>query len=59
MARRAILPQVRLTGRRLIALGAIRISDTIPNGSYALAASRGELSVAAVLASLYSVVTAA
>ena len=32
--------------------------DIVANGSYALAASRGDLSIAAVLASLYPVVTA-
>ena len=36
----------------------IGISDIVANGSYALAASRGDLAVAAVLASLYPVVTA-
>jgi len=53
-----ILAQVRLTVRRLAALAAIGISDIVANGSYALAASRGDLSIAAVLASLYPVVTA-
>lgn len=53
-----ILTEVRLTVRRLAALAAIGISDIVANGSYALAASRGDLSVAAVLASLYPVVTA-
>ncbi|HXP19864.1 MAG TPA: EamA family transporter [Streptosporangiaceae bacterium] len=53
-----ILGQVRLTAGRLAALAAIGISDIVANGSYALAASRGDLSVAAVLASLYPVVTA-
>jgi len=53
-----ILSQVRLTLGRLAALGAIGISDIVANGSYALAASRGDLAVAAVLASLYPVVTA-
>ena len=48
--------QARL--RRLAALAAIGISDVVANGSYALAASRGNLAVAAVLASLYPVVTA-
>jgi drug/metabolite transporter (DMT)-like permease len=56
--RAAILPQVRLTVKRFLALAAIGISDIVANGSYALAASRGELSIAAVLASLYPVVTA-
>ncbi len=53
-----ILGQVRLSARRLAALAAIGISDIIANGSYALAASRGNLAIAAVLASLYPVVTA-
>jgi drug/metabolite transporter (DMT)-like permease len=53
-----ILPGIRLTGRRLAALAAIGCCDVAANGSYALAASRGNLSVAAVLASLYPVVTA-
>ena len=56
--RARILSQVRLTAKRLLALAAIGISDIVANGSYALAASRGDLSVAAVLASLYPVVTA-
>jgi drug/metabolite transporter (DMT)-like permease len=56
--RAAILPQVRLTMKRFLALAAIGISDIVANGSYALAASRGQLSIAAVLASLYPVVTA-
>jgi drug/metabolite transporter (DMT)-like permease len=34
------------------------VTDIVANGSYALAASRGNLSIAAVLASLYPVVTA-
>jgi drug/metabolite transporter (DMT)-like permease len=53
-----ILGKVRLTARRLAALAAIGISDIVANGSYALAASRGNLAIAAVLASLYPVVTA-
>ncbi|HEX9031935.1 MAG TPA: EamA family transporter [Streptosporangiaceae bacterium] len=53
-----ILPTVTLTAARIAALAAIGISDIIANGSYALAASNGHLSVAAVLASLYPVVTA-
>ncbi len=53
-----ILREVKLGARRLAALAAIGISDIIANGSYALAASRGNLAVAAVLASLYPVVTA-
>jgi len=56
--RAGVLPGVQLTARRLAALAAIGVSDIIANGSYALAASRGDLSIAAVLASLYPVVTA-
>jgi drug/metabolite transporter (DMT)-like permease len=56
--RSGILPGIRLTARRLAALAAIGASDIVANGSYALAASRGNLSIAAVLASLYPVVTA-
>jgi drug/metabolite transporter (DMT)-like permease len=56
--RAGILRGIRLSPRDLAALAAIGISDIAANGSYALAASRGDLSVAAVLASLYPVVTA-
>jgi drug/metabolite transporter (DMT)-like permease len=56
--RAGILREVRLTARRLGALALIGGCDITANGSYALAASRGDLSVAAVLASLYPVVTA-
>jgi drug/metabolite transporter (DMT)-like permease len=56
--RGGILKEVRLTARRLGALALIGGCDITANGSYALAASRGDLSVAAVLASLYPVVTA-
>lgn len=56
--RARILPAIALTARRIAALAAVGISDIVANGSYALAASRGNLSVAAVLASLYPVVTA-
>lgn len=56
--RGGILREVRLTARRLGALALIGGCDITANGSYALAASRGDLSVAAVLASLYPVVTA-
>jgi drug/metabolite transporter (DMT)-like permease len=56
--RAGILKQVGLTARRLGALALIGGCDIAANGSYALAASRGDLSVAAVLASLYPVVTA-
>ncbi|MDR2986841.1 MAG: DMT family transporter [Nocardiopsaceae bacterium] len=56
--RAGILGGVKLGIKRLAALAAIGISDVVANGSYALAASRGNLAVAAVLASLYPVVTA-
>ena len=56
--RSGVLPGLRLSVRRLAALAAIGGCDIVANGSYALAASRGDLSVAAVLASLYPVVTA-
>jgi drug/metabolite transporter (DMT)-like permease len=56
--RAGILKKVRLTARRLGALALIGGCDIAANGSYALAASRGNLSIAAVLASLYPVVTA-
>jgi drug/metabolite transporter (DMT)-like permease len=56
--RAGILRTARLTARRLGALALIGGCDVTANGSYALAASHGELSVAAVLASLYPVVTA-
>jgi drug/metabolite transporter (DMT)-like permease len=53
-----ILGAIRLSPRRIAALAAIGICDIAGNGSYALAASRGSLSVAAVLGSLYPVITA-
>jgi drug/metabolite transporter (DMT)-like permease len=56
--RAGILGGIKLGIKRLTALAAIGISDVVANGSYALAASRGNLAVAAVLASLYPVVTA-
>lgn len=56
--RSGVLRQIRFTVRRLAALLAIGGCDIVANGSYALAASRGDLAVAAVLASLYPVVTA-
>jgi uncharacterized membrane protein len=56
--RAGILKSVRLTARRLGALALIGGCDITANGSYAFAASHGDLSVAAVLASLYPVVTA-
>jgi len=56
--RSGVLPGIRLSARRLAALAAIGGCDIVANGSYALAAANGNLSVAAVLASLYPVVTA-
>jgi len=56
--RTGVLPSIRLSAKRLAALAAIGVTDIVANGSYALAASRGDLSIAAVLASLYPVVTA-
>jgi drug/metabolite transporter (DMT)-like permease len=56
--RSGVLPRLGLSIRRVAALAAIGGCDIVANGSYALAASRGDLSVAAVLASLYPVVTA-
>jgi drug/metabolite transporter (DMT)-like permease len=56
--RSGVLPGLGLSARRLAALAAIGLTDIVANGSYALAASRGNLSIAAVLASLYPVVTA-
>jgi drug/metabolite transporter (DMT)-like permease len=58
VARAGILRGIRLSARRLGALALIGGCDIVANGSYALAASRGDLSIAAVLASLYPVVTA-
>jgi len=58
VARARILRGIQLTARRLGALALIGGCDITANGSYALAASHGNLSVAAVLASLYPVVTA-
>ncbi len=58
VARAGVLRGIRLTARRLGALALIGGCDIVANGSYALAASRGDLSIAAVLASLYPVVTA-
>jgi drug/metabolite transporter (DMT)-like permease len=56
--RTGVVPGIRLSARRLAALAAIGGCDIVANGSYALAAQSGNLSVAAVLASLYPVVTA-
>ena len=56
--RAGVLNGIRLGFKRLAALAAIGISDVVANASYTLAASQGNLAVAAVLASLYPVVTA-
>jgi drug/metabolite transporter (DMT)-like permease len=56
--RAGILRDVGLTAKRLGALALIGGCDITANGTYALAASRGDLSIAAVLASLYPVITA-
>jgi drug/metabolite transporter (DMT)-like permease len=56
--RAGILREVRLTVKRIGALALIGGCDIAANGSYAYAASHGNLSIAAVLASLYPVVTA-
>ncbi len=56
--RSGVLPSLRLTVQRVAALAAVGGCDIVANGSYAVAASHGNLSVAAVLASLYPVVTA-
>jgi drug/metabolite transporter (DMT)-like permease len=56
--RAGILRGVRLTAKRVGALALIGGCDIAANGSYAYAASHGNLSIAAVLASLYPVVTA-
>jgi drug/metabolite transporter (DMT)-like permease len=56
--RAGVLPGIRLSARRLVALAAIGGCDILANGTYAMAARGGNLSVAAVLASLYPVVTA-
>jgi drug/metabolite transporter (DMT)-like permease len=58
VARARILRGIQLTARRVGALALIGGCDITANGTYALAASHGDLSVAAVLASLYPVVTA-
>lgn len=56
--RAGLLREARFTARRLSALAVIGTSDIVANGSYAWAASHGDLAIAAVLASLYPVVTA-
>jgi drug/metabolite transporter (DMT)-like permease len=53
-----ILPGLALTAGRWAALAAVGLSDIVANGCYAYAASQGDLAIAAVLASLYPVVTA-
>jgi drug/metabolite transporter (DMT)-like permease len=58
VARTRILRELQVTARTVGALALVGGCDTTANGTYALATSRGNLSVAAVLASLYPVVTA-
>jgi drug/metabolite transporter (DMT)-like permease len=52
------LPEGPLTVRALPAYAFVGLADVAANGTYALAAQRGPVMVAAVLASLYPVVTA-
>ncbi|MFF6777375.1 EamA family transporter [Streptomyces sp. NPDC012637] len=49
---------LRAVGAALPALAFVGLADVAANGTYALAAQRGPVTVAAVLASLYPVVTA-
>ncbi|MFJ3905604.1 EamA family transporter [Streptomyces sp. NPDC090025] len=49
---------LRAVGAALPALAFIGLADVAANGTYAIAAQRGPITVAAVLASLYPVVTA-
>ncbi|MEU7055858.1 DMT family transporter [Streptomyces sp. NPDC046197] len=54
----AVLPQGRFPWRLLPALAFVGLADVAANGTYAVAAQHGPVTVAAVLASLYPVVTA-
>ncbi|MGX4693493.1 EamA family transporter [Streptomyces sp. JNUCC 63] len=54
----AVLPQGGLPWRTLPALGFVGLADVAANGTYSVAAQHGPIMVAAVLASLYPVVTA-
>ncbi|MER6346406.1 EamA family transporter [Streptomyces sp. NPDC001595] len=52
------LPEGGLTWRALPALAFVGLADVAANGTYSIAAQHGPVTVAAVLASLYPVVTA-
>lgn len=52
------LPEGSLPGASLPALAFVGLADVAANGTYAVAAQHGPVTVAAVLASLYPVVTA-
>ncbi len=52
------LPEGGLLGTALPALAFVGLADVAANGTYAVAAQHGPVTVAAVLASLYPVVTA-
>ncbi len=54
----AALPDEGLPWRSVPALAFVGLADVAANGTYALAAQHGPVTVAAVLASLYPVVTA-
>jgi drug/metabolite transporter (DMT)-like permease len=54
----AALPEDRFPWRSLPALAFVGLADVAANGTYTIAAQRGPITVAAVLASLYPVVTA-
>lgn len=54
----AVLPEGGFPWRTLPALGFVGLADVAANGTYSVAAQHGPITVAAVLASLYPVVTA-
>ncbi|WAU81070.1 DMT family transporter [Streptomyces sp. Qhu-G9] len=56
--RRGTSPPPKVARRSLVAFAFVGLADVAANGTYALAAQRGPVTVAAVLASLYPVVTA-
>ncbi|MBV1940719.1 DMT family transporter [Streptomyces sp. BV286] len=56
--RRGTTPPPKVAPRSLVAFAFVGLADVAANGTYALAAQRGPVTVAAVLASLYPVVTA-
>ncbi|MFC8198423.1 EamA family transporter [Streptomyces sp. NPDC060006] len=56
--RRGTSPPPKVAPRSLVAFAFVGLADVAANGTYALAAQRGPVTVAAVLASLYPVVTA-